>query len=135
MMILRTAILGAMVLCGASLAMAEEVLYCTDTDATGFRWDHAGKATSVRFNPARYTVKVISGTERSIAEMTGDGAGEALTYTCNSAHDQIVCDAGGSLWMFYKNNYTHAFLVGTPVGPPKSMDPNIWIAYGTCTGF
>jgi hypothetical protein len=36
MMILRIAMLGAMVLCTASSAMAEEVLYCTDTAATGF---------------------------------------------------------------------------------------------------
>ena len=41
-MILRTAILSAMVLCTASLAMADEVLYCTDTAVTGFYWDNSG---------------------------------------------------------------------------------------------
>ena len=53
--------------------------------------------------------------------------------------DQIECDEeiiGDDLWVFYKNkNYTRAVLAGPPVGPPNSMDPNISVAYGTCTHF
>jgi hypothetical protein len=140
MMVLRTAMLGAMVLCTASLAMADEVLYCTDTHATGFRWDQAGNANSARFNEERYTMKVISDTERVISDMSGSTAGRSHSFTCHASaltQDQIICDDedGGYRWVFYRNNYTHAFLQGPPVGPPNSMDQNIWVAYGTCTRF
>jgi hypothetical protein len=138
MMILRTAIVGAMVLCNPSLAMAEEVLYCTDAAGVGFKWDDEGKVTSGRFKEDRFTVKVISDTERAIAMMTGDTAGASNTYTCRyTGEDTIVCNAslGHTPWIFYKNNYTRAFLAGPPVGPPNSKDPNIWVAYGTCAHF
>src|SRR6516225_4454760 len=82
MMILRTAMLGAMVLCSASLAMADEVLYCTDTDGIGFKWDNTGKVSSGKFNQDRFTVKVISDTQRVIARMVGDTAGTSSLYTC-----------------------------------------------------
>jgi hypothetical protein len=133
--------LSAMALCfTASLAMADEVMYCADTGVVGFRWDDTGKVDIGKFPQDRYTVKVISNTERVITQMTGDTAGNGHPYTCRAlgvVKDQIVCDEelqSGAPWIFYKNNYTHAFLQGTPVGPPP-MDPNISVAYGTCARF
>jgi hypothetical protein len=146
MMILRTAILGAMVICTASLAMADETLYCADTAVVGFKWDE-GKVATTTFSPHRYKVKVISDTEFHIVEIKGAGAPSlsdrvsvaVFTYTCHSLghYGRIACDGlgGGDPWVFYGNNYTHAFLTGTPVGPPNSTDPNISVAYGTCTHF
>jgi hypothetical protein len=139
MMVLRTAILGAMVVCTASLAMADQVVYCTDTAVNGFKWDNAGNAHPGRYEGARFTVKVISDTQRTIAYMAGEGAGQPLWYTCEHGllGDQLVClDRGGQApWVFYKNNYTRAFLGGPPAGPPNSMDQDIVIAYGACTDF
>ena len=138
-MILRTAILGAMALWfTASLAMADEVLYCTDTAGVGFVWDEAGRAVAKPFTEDRFTVKVISDTQRVIARMVGDTAGTSNIYMCRgSPEGQINCDdaAGYRPWAFYKNTYTRAFLAGPPAGPPGSMDQNIWISYGTCARF
>jgi hypothetical protein len=115
------------------------VLYCTDTAAIGFKWGEAGKVISGRFKELRFTVKVISDTSRAITQMTGDVAGKANPYTCRDVgHERINCDAeftGGDPWVFFRNNYTRAFLDGPPVGPPNSMDPNIATAYGTCARF
>jgi hypothetical protein len=132
--------LAAMVLCTASLAMADDVLYCADTEDTGFSWDDTGKGVATKFNPHRFTVKVISDTERVISDMNEYHPPD--TYTCRSTvfgNGQIACDSGlirgFDPWVFYKNNYTHAFLGGPLVGPPNKMEQNIMIAYGTCTHF
>jgi hypothetical protein len=102
LMILRTAISSAVALCFAgSLAMADEVLYCVETDATGFRWDNQGHATHAAFNPVRFTVKITSETERIITPMTGDIAGFSDRYECKpvlSDKDEITCrDVVGGL--------------------------------------
>jgi hypothetical protein len=137
----------SMALCfTASLTMADEVLYCTDTAVVGFKWDETtGKAADGnKFDEHRYTVKVISDTVRFIAFMTGDATGHSLWYKfednpLDQFHgDQLVCRdnmGGQTTWVFYRNNYTRAFLAGPPVGPPHLMDQNITVAYGTCTGF
>jgi hypothetical protein len=142
MMILRTAMLSTMALWfTAPLVMADEVLYCADTAVVGFKWDNTGKAATTKFTNGRYTVEVISNAGRAITPVVGDTAGRSRNYTCHSARvpeDQIVCDeqlVGGDLWVFYKNNYTHGYLGGPLVGPSDIMDPNIWIAYGTCVHF
>jgi len=138
-MIVRTALLGAMVLCTTSLAMAEEVLYCVETDAAGFKWDNQGHATHTTFLPARYIIKITSQTERIITPMTGDVAGISDQYECKSVvsdKDQITCrDVIGGLapWIFYHNTtFARGFLFGPPAG---GTDPNIMISYGTCTKF
>jgi hypothetical protein len=145
MMILRTAIISAMALWfSASLLVADEVLHCTDTAVTGFKWDNAGKANLMKFDAFRFTVKVISDIRRAITRTVGDNVGISHTYACvripfrrESQDDQIICNRvnGQDQWIFYKNNYTHAFLAGPSVGPPNLMDQNIWIAYGTCARF
>jgi len=145
MMILRTAIISAIALwLSASLLLADEILYCTDTAVTGFKWDNAGNADLVKFDAFRFTVKVISDTRRAITRTVGDNAGISRSYTCvripftrGSQDNQIICNrvSGQDQWIFYKNNYTHAFLAGPSVGPANLMDQNIWIAYGTCTRY
>ena len=61
--------------------------------------------------------------------------GEAERYTCKpTGRERIACDDGSGVspWVFYRGTYTRAYLGGPPAG---GLDPNIWMAYGTCTGF
>jgi len=139
-MILRIATLGAMVLCTTSLAMAEEVLYCVETDSAGFAWDNQGHAAQRTFTPTRFTIKITSPTERIITPMTGDIAGISDRYECKpvfSDKDQITCrDVVGGLapWVFYRNTtFARAYLAGPPAG--GHTDPNLYVSYGTCTKF
>jgi hypothetical protein len=143
-MILRAAICSVVSLCfTASLAMADEVLYCVETNVAGFIWDNQGDATQTAFNPKRYTIKIASETERTIAPTTGGTAGKADQYECKpvfSDKDQITCrDVVGGLepWTFYHNTtFARAFLAGPPAGPfGGRTDKNIYISYGTCTKF
>lgn len=114
----------------ATSVLADEVLYCTDTDATGFGWDKNGNATPPRrFKLERFTISVKSDDQRVLA------TGELLFCKRSLVNeDRIICDIvnGGWVWVFFKNTYSRAFLAGPPAG---GGDPNIWIAYGTCTKF
>ena len=135
----RRIIFGMMALCfTASSVLADEVLYCTDTAVTGFQWDKNG-AVSPRqglFKEDRFTIKVVTETERIIIRMVGDTAGKSHQYKCSERppYGQIVCnDITGLLpWVFQKNTYTRVFLAGPPAG---GEDPNSYLAYGTCTKF
>ena len=129
---------------GVPPVLAEEVLYCVDTLAVGISWDKAGVAAPTGFNAQRYTIKVLSDTKRTIARMTGDTAGSSKDYTCSRPlrfePNRIVCDDDGTRvepWIFSYNNFTRAFLNGPPTGNPADpigrTDPNIFVAYGTCT--
>ena len=129
----------AIVLCffATSPVLAEEVLYCVDTNTTGFAWDKNGKAKAGLFNVERHTVKVVSDTERLITPTEGDTAGKAYAYECKQ-YDEVVLCRGTPLplldvWQFYPDGYTRAFLSGGP--PASGRDRNIVIAYGTCTKF
>jgi hypothetical protein len=139
-MTVRLGIFVATALClTASSVLADEVLYCTDTDATGFEWDAKGNVSQRSFVLERFTVTVTSDTERVITPRIGGSAGTALWFGCthplpSMLADRIVCDVagGGEQWMFFHNTYTRTFLAGPPAG---GIDPNIWIAYGNCTKF
>jgi hypothetical protein len=120
-----------------SSVSAEEVLYCVDTDATGFKWDEHGQASPEKFPRDRYTIKILSDTDRIITRMDGDRAGVGFRYLCRrpySDKDQVVCDDSSGLepWSFHSNTYTYAFLAGPPAG---GSAPNIIIGYGICTKF
>ena len=120
----------------------ERVLYCTATDSVGFIWEDgqtAGQSTS--FKPHRYIVKVLSKEKRTVTPTTGDVAGKTSTLTCRKPYGEyypglLVCGSsysyGTSPWLFNGNKFVHAFVLGPTVG---GNDPNIWISYGTCTGF
>jgi hypothetical protein len=123
----------------ATPLLADEVLYCTDTDATGFKWDKNGAAAHLMFVEERFTVKIISEDQRLITPSIGDTAGRGEGYQCSrplphALSDRIECHdpTGGEVWVFFKNTYTRAFLAGPPAG---GSDQNIWMAYGTCTKF
>jgi hypothetical protein len=131
--------LCAMALCVsmASPALAEEVLYCTDTDMVGFRWDQSGQASTSKFDPERFTVKIVSDTDRVVTQMVGEVAGPSQAVKCRrsfarSSPERISCDDGFGTgrWVFYRNTYTRVFLGGPPAG---GRDSNITIAYGICT--
>jgi len=70
----------------ASPVLAQEVPYCVDTDAVGFRWKE-GRASSGKFAPDRYTIKLVSPTQRIMTRMVGDTAGVPQRYTCRSLQD------------------------------------------------
>ena len=122
----------------ASAASAKELLYCSDTDVAGFAWN-SGKAQRTFFKPERYTVTVISDTERIITRTIGDSAGTPGQYRCERALVDppdyfFSCNGefvGMEPWTFKGNAFTRAFLMGGPVG----ADPNITIAYGHCIKF
>ena len=121
----------------------EKVLYCIETDSVGFTWQVKGtewtEGQITNFRENRYVVRVLSEERRTVTRNTGYTAGTTVTLTCKKtfptlAPDMLSCDQGrgATPWLFTKNKFSHAFLMGPPVG---SLDPNIWISYGTCTGF
>jgi hypothetical protein len=146
----------------ASPVLAEEVLHCVDTQVVGFVWDkppgtrttrgtwrrqarpgparRRERAEAVREGePERYTIKIVSGAERIITRTVGDTAGSSHVYKCKQSSpltspEDLACDEGTGMapWVFHRNTYTRAFLYGPPAG---GGDPNIYIAYGTCTKF
>jgi hypothetical protein len=137
--------------------LADQVLYCVDTKAVGFRWDKSGVASATNFTLGRFMVKLEPATEYGLKQVrfitdTADAASGPRKYECFNnllgslkGKDPMVPDAslspmacpdgvGTELWMFFPGNtYTHAFLDGGP--PGSGRDPNIWIDYGTCTPF
>jgi hypothetical protein len=135
----------------ASPVLADEVLYCVDTAVTGFKWNQSGQASVAQFKPTRFTIKIVSlsdtdsrvaklyglrgNTKRIVTEMEGDTAGRTRTITCGPPRfdESVACDevVGGRPWIFSRSTYTRAFLAGGP--PAGGRDPNIAIAYGTCT--
>jgi hypothetical protein len=140
-------LLGVIVIGGAVLflhpapASAEQILYCTDTAGTGFTWfGNNQQGRQGKFVEERYTVKVLSESERMITRMVGDTAGVVERTTCHQPYPRekpevVVCanESGTTPWVFHGiTTYTRAFLFGPPAG---GGDPNIWISYGVCTKF
>jgi hypothetical protein len=122
------AIAVALALGTMARAAEEEVLYCTDTDVNGFFWDN-GEAKRAGFESSQLVVSVLPNGNRFI---------EKRLYKCSplwpSAPDLLSCKFPGSvvdLWIFRGMNYTRAYLFGENLGG----DPNIAVAYGTCTDF
>jgi hypothetical protein len=118
-------------------AAAEEVLYCTDTDANGFYWDEQLNVKRGPFQLERFTVKVISETKRVI-RWQGDNFDSEYSCSTHVIFLHCVGIVAGSAdvvrpIIFGKSGYTRAFLFGPLLGGPA--DSNIWIAYGTCTKF
>lgn len=134
----RSGIIVGLILClTATRAFAQEVLYCVDTNATGFKWDEHGTAAPQQFPHDRYTIKVLSDTDRIITRMDGSRAGGGYHYACRrpySDKDQIICEDSTGLepWTFHGSSYTYAFLAGPPTGGDSS---DLIIGYGTCTHF
>jgi hypothetical protein len=127
-------IISALVFCLflASPAWAEEILYCSDTAKNGFKWDKDGNAKHTLFNEKRFTVKVISETQRVVSQ-----DGFENEYTCSKLSERYHCRGitGFNMFpiIFGPKGFTSAFLQGPPLG--GNTDPNIWVAYGTCTKF
>lgn len=133
---MRFVIIVAVFLGGVPLALAEEVLYCTDTDANGFRF---GENTNVKaqlqhFIPQRFTVKIISETERLVR--TPDWP-EPIKYKCFKRVDAFSCvESDGVAFApinFGPNGYTRAKLLSKPIF--DDAVPDMYVAYGTCTKF
>ena len=131
----RLIIPAIVVLLVSGPAWAEEVLYCTDTDVNGFMWEN-GKAKPSTFNGTRFTVKVISETQRFIK---WKGFTEPIDYTCRKEKGQSGtrshCNAslGIIYWpiIFNGNTYVRSYLFGEHIGGGK----NAFVAYGTCAKF
>jgi DNA invertase Pin-like site-specific DNA recombinase len=117
----------------ASAALADEpaVLSCTDAAATGFKWQKNSKEPdAVRFEPDRFTVRIISDEERVITRTTRDTPGEPLKFLCQRPFRPLVsCTKtfGTEQWVFEGNGYSRSY--------PSSLEKNIAVAYGTCTKF
>jgi hypothetical protein len=131
-------VVAALSLSASIPVLAHEVLYCVDAESIGFKWETRDRGAVSKFLAERYTIKVLSDTERVITWMLGDTAVQADRYFCRrpsySDADRIVCQdwTFSELWYFYQSTYTRAFLAGPPAGGEAS---SIWIAHGTCTKF
>jgi hypothetical protein len=105
-------------------------LYCTDTAATGFAWK-GQEAQQANFKPDRYTVKIVSETQRIITRMAGDTAGRAENFQCErlvyGAAQKIACTRYDTPWVFTGLTYVRALL--------SRDDGNIVVAYGACAKF
>ena len=127
---MRIAAISIIALCMTAPAAAEEVLYCIDTESTGFKWDKQGNAWRTGFKPGRFTVKVISETKRMISLEEN-----AVPYNCRAILGIDFCTRATGVVFdpinFKGNSYTRAHLFGTPIGG----DPNITVSYGTCTKY
>jgi hypothetical protein len=120
----------------ASQLLAEELLYCADTAIVGFMWDRKGEAKSTEFNRERHSVKVVSDSERLITRIQAGPTGKnSDQFKCNQDDNLVTCQGilPINVWQFYSDAYTRAYLYGGP--PASGRNPNIWIAYGTCTKF
>jgi hypothetical protein len=121
-----------------SPVLAEEIFYCNDTATAGFKWDKGEEAIPANFRLSRFTVKIDAETERRITETSeGDTSGYPQYYTCKRGYgNKTTCDDGNGTkpWVFYGSSYyVRTFLAGGPRS--TNSDPNILIAYGTCTKF
>lgn len=150
------AVLGVaalVVLAGSALA-EERVLHCAETGSVGFLWEEGQAEGQVtQFKGRRYVVKVKVLTSedrpprfrdevemRTVTPTIGDTAGMSDILYCKRPYrfdpfaELLVCNDTKGLdpWHFNGNKFVHASLLGTPV---KGWDPNIYISYGTCTGF
>jgi hypothetical protein len=113
----------------AAPASAEVVLYCVDTAGNGFAWDKQGKVSRTNFHPARFTVKVISETERMI---NLPAFGDSTRYICVKSetapfyHCNLATGSVAFPIIFDPKGYVRARMTkGSQVG----------VAYGTCTKF
>ncbi len=70
---MRAVLLVVVLMALSQTALAEErVLYCTETDNTGFVWQEGQTEGQVTlFKKARYVIKVLSETERTVTKTTG----------------------------------------------------------------
>jgi hypothetical protein len=137
----------ALCLCAVLPAQAEEVLYCADTAAAGFKWSQRGEASLTTFQPRRFTIKVFPGNLTTMREgvhfrfftekrIVDDSLSGTMEMECApSIGAALICEADSAVpWAFSRNNtYVRGFLAGPPAG--ERNDPNIMIAYGTCTKF
>jgi len=114
--------------------MAEEVLYCTDTAANGFRFNKDGNAKATQFKPSRFTVKVLSENKRLIQS---DDWPEPIPYTCFKRVDVLSCVHPDGVAFdpinFGINGYTRARLLSRPIF--DLAVPDMYVAYGTCSKF
>ena len=138
---MRTVLLAAALVALAGSALAEErVLYCTETGSAGFVWlEGQTEGQRAEFGLARYVVKVLSETKRTVRLNTVDIAENTKTLTCRkpfdfSVPDLLTCNDSDGLspWLFRGNTFVLADLLGPPVG---GRDRDILVSYGTCTGF
>jgi hypothetical protein len=120
----------AVVLAVGQAAAEEKVLYCIDTGNYGFVWENDTVKPQL-FKQRRYVVKVHANGDRTIGD---------VRHTCslvwpNIGDKTLSCtrsqNSGTEPWVFFGNNFTRAFLLGKNV----DGDPNISVAYGTCTDF
>jgi hypothetical protein len=129
--------IAMLLILSASQVLAEEALYCVDTAVVGFVWDRKGEANPSEFSPERHNVKVVSDSERLITRIQGGpAAGKADQFNCAQDNNVVTCQAAilpTTVWQLYPDAYTRAYLYGGP--PPSGRNPNIWVAYGTCTKF
>ncbi len=112
-----------------------QVLYCVDEGVIGFKWDDKGNAEPVQFKEVRFTVNVVSETERSIHWPDDE---DAYLYNCVRGYkDALQCSPFNTYFddlirpvIFSDNDYTRAFLFADAAVPP-----NIYVAHGTCSKF
>jgi hypothetical protein len=113
----------------ASPALAEEVLYCVDTAVTGFKWNERGEASTAKFSPGRFTIKIVSDEKRIV---TGDeirfpdGAGVQAPWLRRRPHLQRL--RGPDPMGFRSQQHVHARVPARPSRRRQTQRPTIRIS-------
>jgi hypothetical protein len=113
-------------------AWAEETLFCVDTDANGFEWKD-GKNKRTGYTPQRFTVRVVSKTERWIKFSPMP---KAIRYNCrHRVAGTFYCNLSSNTAIlpiiFEGNRFERVKNGGEHVGGYGDL----YVAYGTCTKF
>jgi hypothetical protein len=107
--------------------LADQVLYCVDTDVAGFIWDKSGAASLRKFTTSRYIVKMEPATEyglkqsRVITDTTWGVLGHSLQYKSRAnllgpsdvagipdiSLSPLVCDEPTGTEYFFRATHTH----------------------------
>ena len=125
----------------AAPAAAQQHLYCTDARGAGLFWDRdpqgAGRISELA--PTNFTVNVVSAGQRHITKQQG-GVRETACHSVphpDGDPEVVSCRdrSGTETWVFYRDRYfTRSYLFGTPL-QARFVDPNIYVAHGTCRPF
>lgn len=125
--------LAALAIAAAMPAWAQDVLQCEDTDLTGFKWEQGASAPPRRteFQPQRFTVQVVSMERRVVKWQTLD---EPWDYECVRGPGRaLVCATtalpGLNPIVFDGDRFERVSNYATHVGG----DPDLYVAYGSCT--
>lgn len=127
-------VMAALIAAAALPVQAQDVLQCVDTAVTGFKWEQgaAGPPRVTAFQAQRFTVQLASMERRTIQWPT---LSQPWDYECvpSVPGRALVCAStalpGLNPIIFNGDRFERVGNYGAHVGG----DPDLYVAYGTCT--